>query len=121
MLGETIRELVHQAGQEKLPKLNADFDPLDGEPENINNEYHVNTLCYQLARAFTSQCHYIYAPAITRTAEIRQAIVHDVNYEKISAFWEKLDIGIVSIGVQVICSSIFVKKFPGTKFCAFNR
>lgn len=35
--------------------------------------------------------------AITRTAEILQAIVQDVNYEKISAFWKKLDIGIVGI------------------------
>ncbi len=104
--GTTIRELVNQASQERLPRLNADFVPLDGGPENINSEYHVNTLCYQLARAFDSQCHYIYAPAITRTAEIRQAIVQDVNYEKISAFWDKLDIGIVGIGAQVKSSNL---------------
>ena len=49
-----------------------------------------HTLCYELARAFGGRCHYIYAPVITRTAEIRNAIVQDANYEKISDFWKKL-------------------------------
>ena len=104
--GTTIRELTRYAEQEKLPILDADFVPLDGGPENINSEFHVNTLCYELARAFGARSHYIYAPAITRTVEIRQAIVQDVNYEKISAFWDKLDIGIVGIGAQVKSSNL---------------
>ena len=104
--GTTIRELTRYAEQEKLPALDADFVPLDGGPENINSEYHVNTLCYQLARAFGARSHYIYAPAITRTVEIRKAIVQDVNYEKISAFWDKLDIAIVGIGAQVKSSNL---------------
>ena len=49
---------------------------------------------------------YIYAPAITRTAEIRNAIVQDLNLKKISAFWEKLDIGIVGIGAPVKSSNL---------------
>ena len=104
--GTSIRELTRHAENSKLPKINADFLPLDGGPENIDSEYHVNTLCYELAKAFGSRCHYIYAPAITRTAEIRNAIVQDVNYEKISAFWEKLDIGIVGIGAPVKSSNL---------------
>ena len=104
--GTSIRELTRHAENSKLPKINADFIPLDGGPENIDSEYHVNTLCYELAKAFGSRCHYIYAPAITRTAEIRNAIVQDVNYEKISAFWEKLDIGIVGIGAPVKSSNL---------------
>ena len=99
--GTSIRELTRYAENSKLPKIDSDFIPLDGGPENIDSEYHVNTLCYELARAFGNRCHYIYAPAITRTAEIRNAIVQDLNYEKISAFWEKLDIGIVGIGAPV--------------------
>ena len=140
--GTSIRELTRYAENSKLPKIDSDFIPLDGGPENIDSEYHVNTLCYELSRAFGGRCHYIYAPAITRTAEIRNAIVQDLNYEKISAFWEKLDIGIVGIGAPVKSSnliwmgefgkqaieslkttgavgeifSVFVKTFPRTKF-----
>ena len=104
--GTSVRELVRLAEIEKVPRIYADFVPLDGGPENIDSEFHVNTLCYQLARAFESRCHYIYAPAITRTVEIRQAIIQDVNYEKISAFWDRLDIGIVGIGAQVKSSNL---------------
>lgn len=104
--GTTISELARHAEQERLPQIDADFVPLDGGPESIDSEYHVNTLCYQLARAFGARSHYIYAPAIAKTAEIRKAIVQDVNYEKISSFWEKLDIAIVGIGAPVKSSNL---------------
>ena len=95
--GTSIRELTRHAQNSKVPQIDADFVPLDGGPENIDSELHVNTLCYELARAFGGRCHYIYAPVITRTAEIRNAIVQDANYEKNSDFWKKLDIGLVGI------------------------
>lgn len=104
--GTTISELADLAEQEKLPVLDCDFVPLDGGPENIESEFHVNTLCYKLARAFTARSHYIYAPAIARTAEIKEAIVQDVNYEKISAFWSRLNIAIVGIGAPVKSSNL---------------
>ena len=104
--GTTISELATYAEQERLPQLDIDFVPLDGGPENIESEFHVNTLCYKLACAFSARSHYIYAPAITRTAEIREAIISDVNYEKISAFWNKLDIAIVGIGAPVKSSNL---------------
>ena len=104
--GTSIRELTRYAENSKLPKIEADFIPLYGGPENIDSEYHVNTLCYELSKAFGGRCHYIYAPTITRTAEIRNAIVQDINYEKISALWEKLDIGIVGIDAPVKSSNL---------------
>ena len=104
--GTSIRELTHHAQNSKVPQIDSDFVPLDGGPENIDSELHVNTLCYELARAFGGRCHYIYAPVITRTAEIRNAIVQDANYEKISAFWKKLDIGLVGIGAPVKSSNL---------------
>ena len=109
--GTSVRELTNCAEKSKLPKIDSDFVPIDGDPENIDSEYHVNTLCYELAKAFGGHCHYIYAPAITRTAEIRNAIIQDVNYEKISAFWEKLNIGIVGIGAPVKSSNNFIVQF----------
>ncbi len=106
--GTSVRELTRLAENEKskLPQLDVDFVPIDGGPENVDSEYHVNTLCYEMSRAFSGHCHYIYAPAITRTAEIRNAIIQDVNYEKISAFWDKLNIGIVGIGAPVKSSNL---------------
>lgn len=104
--GTSIRELTRCARRERLPKLDADFVPIDGGPERIDSDHHVNTLCYELANAFGARSHYIYAPAITRTAEIREAIVHDVNYEKISNFWKQLDIAIVGIGAPVKSSNL---------------
>ena len=104
--GTTISELAKFAEQEKNAVLDVDFVPLDGGPESIESEYHVNTICYQMARAFSARSHYIYAPAIAKTAEIRQAIVQDINYEKISAYWDRLDIGIVGIGAPVKSSNL---------------
>lgn len=104
--GTTISELAKFAEQEKNSPLDIDFVPLDGGPESIESEFHVNTICYQMARAFSGRSHYIYAPAIAKTAAIRQAIVQDVNYEKISAFWDRLNIGIVGIGAPVKSSNL---------------
>jgi len=104
--GTTISELAKLAEQEKNSPADVDFVPLDGGPENIDSEFHVNTVCYQMARAFGGRSHYIYAPAIARTADIRKAILQDVNYEKISAFWERVTIGIVGIGAPVKSSNL---------------
>ncbi|MBQ5503387.1 MAG: sugar-binding transcriptional regulator [Selenomonas sp.] len=104
--GTTISELAKFAEQEKNSPLDIDFVPLDGCPESIESEFHVNTICYQMARAFSGRSHYIYAPAIAKTAAIRQAIVQDVNYEKISAYWDRLNIGIVGIGAPVKSSNL---------------
>ena len=104
--GTTISELAKFAEQEKNSPLDIDFVPLDGGPESIDSEFHVNTICYQMARAFSGRSHYIYAPAIAKTAAIRQAIVQDVNYEKISAYWDRLNIGIVGIGAPVKSSNL---------------
>lgn len=104
--GTSLRELANYAEQQRFPEVNVDVVPLDGGPENINSEYHVNTICYKVARAFGARSHYIYAPAITKTPEIKQAILQDVNYEKISSFWDKLNIGIVGIGAPVKSSNL---------------
>lgn len=104
--GTSIKELIRVARRERLQQVTADFVPLDGGPESIDSEHHVNTVCYELANVFGAQSHFIYAPAITRTAEIREAIIKDANYEKISAFWERLDIGIVGIGAPVKSSNL---------------
>lgn len=104
--GTSIRELTHYAAAERLHPVRADFVPLDGGPESLDSELHVNTLCYELANAFGGRSHYIYAPTIARTAAIAAAIRQDVNFEQISRFWERLDIGIVGIGAPVKSSNL---------------
>ena len=104
--GTSIRELTRYAAAERLHPVDADFVPLDGGPESVDSELHVNTLCYELANAFGGRSHYIYAPAIARTAEIAAAIRQDVNFEQITNFWEQLDIGIVGIGAPVKSSNL---------------
>lgn len=82
--GSTIQELTKYARREKMPQLDIDFVPIDGGPESIDSDHHVNTICYEMAKAVGGRSHFIYAPAITRTSEIRDAILQDANYEKIS-------------------------------------
>lgn len=104
--GSTIQELTKQAHREKMPTLDIDVVPLDGGPESIDSDHHVNTLCYEMAKALGGHSHFIYAPAITRTAEIREAILQDSNYEKISNLWQRLDLAIVGIGAPVKSSNL---------------
>lgn len=90
--GSTIQELTKRAHREKMPQLDIDFVPIDGGPESIDSDHHVNTICYEMAKTVGGRSHFIYAPAITRTSEIRDAILQDANYEKISQLWQRLDI-----------------------------
>ncbi len=104
--GSTIKELTRYAHREKMPLLDIDVVPIDGGPENIDSDQHVNTICYEMAKAIGGRSHYIYAPAITRTSEIRDAILQDVNYEKISNFWKRMSVAIVGIGAPVKSSNL---------------
>lgn len=104
--GSTIQELTKRAHREKMPQLDIDFVPIDGGPESIDSDHHVNTICYEMAKTVGGRSHFIYAPAITRTSEIRDAILQDANYEKISQLWQRLDIAIVGIGAPVKSSNL---------------
>ena len=57
--GTSIRELTRCASEEQIRAIRADFVPLDGGPESLDSELHVNTLCYELANAFGGRSHYI--------------------------------------------------------------
>lgn len=104
--GTTIKALVAAAEGAQMPQIDADIVPIDGGPFDQSSEYHVNTLCYRLSQTMNCRSHYIYAPAITRTPEIRDAILSDVNYEKISGFWQHLTLAVVGIGAPVKSSNL---------------
>ena len=108
-----IKQSMAQAGLNLLRRIMADgqtldidFVPIDGGPESIDSDHHVNTICYEMAKTVGGRSHFIYAPAITRTSEIRDAILQDANYEKISQLWQRLDIAIVGIGAPVKSSNL---------------
>ena len=48
--GSTIQELTKYAHHEKMPQLDIDFVPIDGGPESIDSDHHVNTICYEMAK-----------------------------------------------------------------------
>lgn len=48
--GSTIQELTKRAHREKMPQLDIDFVPIDGGPESIDSDHHVNTICYEMPR-----------------------------------------------------------------------
>jgi DNA-binding transcriptional regulator LsrR (DeoR family) len=104
--GTAIGALARQSALEHCSPVSVDFVPLVGGPENIDSEFHVNTICYKVAQAFSSNSHYLYAPAITKTPEIREAIMQDVNYAKIVEYWNTLDIAFVGIGAPVKSSNL---------------
>ena len=86
--GSAIGALARQSALEHCSPVAVDFVPLVGGPENIDSEFHVNTICYKVAQAFAANSHYLYAPAITKTPEIREAISFDRcnASEKVSRF-----------------------------------
>lgn len=104
--GSSIGALARQSALEHCSPVSVDFVPLVGGPENIDSEFHVNTICYKVAQAFSSNSHYLYAPAITKTAEIREAIIQDVNYANIVEYWDNMDIAFVGIGAPVKSSNL---------------
>lgn len=104
--GTAMAAVSKCAAQERCNAVNADIVPLVGGPENMDSEFHVNTICYKVAAAFKARSHYLYAPAITKSPEIRNAIMEDVNYTKIIQYWDKMDIAMVGIGAPVKSSNL---------------
>ncbi|WP_196594321.1 sugar-binding transcriptional regulator [Pectinatus sottacetonis] len=104
--GRSMGAIANEATRESFAAVNADFVPLVGGSESLDSELLVNTICYKVANAFNANTHYLYAPAITRTADIKDAIIRDVNYLKIQDFWNRLDIAFVGIGSPYSASNV---------------
>jgi DNA-binding transcriptional regulator LsrR (DeoR family) len=104
--GSSLASIAQNASVDHCNEVAAEIVPLVGGPENLDSEFHVNTIVYKIGHAFRANSHYLYAPAVSKTAQIRQAIIQDVNYQKIAEFWEKLDIAVVGIGAPVRHSNI---------------
>ena len=104
--GRSMGAIGDQASVESFPAVDADFVPLVGGSESLDIDLHVNTICYKVANAFQARSHYLYAPAITKTPETKQAIINDTNYQKIQQLWDKLDVAFVGIGSPTSASNV---------------
>ncbi len=104
--GRSMGAIGYQAALENFPEVDADFVPLVGGSEWLDVDLHVNTICYKVANAFHGRSHYLYAPAITKNPETKQAIVKDTNYLKIQSFWDKLDVAFIGIGSPTLASNV---------------
>lgn len=103
--GSTIGALSN-AAVGKSDIVDVEMIPLVGGPENLDSEYHVNTIVYKVANAFKAKSHYLYAPAITGTAEIKSAIMQDANCSKIVQLWDQVTITILGIGAPIKSSNL---------------
>lgn len=104
--GRSMGAIGYQAALENFPAVDVDFVPLVGGSECLDIDLHVNTICYKVAHAFHARSHYLYAPAITKSAKIKEAITKDNNYLKIHDLWNKLDIAFVGIGSPTSASNV---------------
>ena len=112
--GRSMGAIGNQANLEDFPHVDADFVPLVGgaekvfnsNSEHLNVELHANTICYKVANAFKARSHYLYAPAITKTPETKQAITNDTNYQSIQNLWQELDVAFVGIGSPTLASNV---------------
>lgn len=104
--GTTIGALSNLASVEKCDIVNADMIPLVGGPENLDSEYHVNTIVYKVANAFNAKSHYLYAPAITGSVEAKSVIMQDANCNKIVKLWDEVSITILGIGAPIKSSNL---------------
>lgn len=104
--GVTIAALSNSAVADACTAVNAEMVPLVGGPENdVDSEYHVNTIVYKVATAFKAKSHYLYAPAIVATAEAKEVMVQDPNCRRVISMWDKVDIAIVGIGAPIRSSN----------------
>jgi DNA-binding transcriptional regulator LsrR (DeoR family) len=105
--GSTIGALSNAAvGKNDIVNVDVEMIPLVGGPENLDSEYHVNTIVYKVANAFKAKSHYLYAPAITGTAETKSAIMQDANCSNIVKRWDKVTITILGIGAPIKSSNL---------------
>ncbi len=75
------------------------FIPMVGGPSGqLDSQYHVNTICYQAAAKWRARSLMIDAPAITEQREIRDLLMQAPYFQKISGYWDKIDIALFGIG-----------------------
>lgn len=104
--GRSMSAISQYISQTKLNNISVDFVPLVGGCTHKNVQLHGNTICYSLAQSFNARCHSLYAPVITTSASLKQAIEEDISFQNIRTLWEKLDIAFVGIGAPKSSSNI---------------
>lgn len=104
--GTSMGSMADNVVPDKNMMSGVEIIPLVGGVENVVSKYHVNTIITKIAEAYGATSHCLYAPAICQTAEIKDAITQNANYQKIAGMWDRLTIAFVGIGVQIKNSNV---------------
>jgi len=104
--GSSVASMAENAMPRKNSLPDVQIVPLVGGPEGVETKYHVNSIITKMAEAFGARSYCLYAPAICQTAEIRNAVMQNVNYQKIAGLWEKISVVFVGVGAPVKHSNI---------------
>lgn len=104
--GKTMASVADAAMAEACDPISADMIPLVGGPENVDSEYHVNTITYKVANAFKAKSHYLYAPAIAGSVEAKEIMTQDANCRKVIDLWERVSIAVVGVGTPLRHSNL---------------
>lgn len=104
--GTSMGSMADNVVPDKNMMSGVEIIPLVGGVENVVSKYHVNTIITKIAEAYGATSHCLYAPAICQTAEIKDAITQNANYQKIASMWDRLTIAFVGIGVQIKNSNV---------------
>ncbi|WP_091746339.1 sugar-binding transcriptional regulator [Propionispora vibrioides] len=114
--GRTLGAVAQAATLERCNPVQADILPLGGSLENVNDEYHVNTIIYKMATAFKARSHYLYAPFFTSSAEAKAVFMQDSNCRRIAALWERLTIAVIGIGSPASSSNWIWSGYFGNEY-----
>lgn len=96
--GRTINEMVSLLAPSNPRKI--DVVPLLGESaSSISGEYsQVNQTVMQFAQAFNGQPHFLLAPLVVGSKELRDSLYEDEDVRRVASFWDRLDYSIMGIG-----------------------
>ncbi len=111
--GRTMGSMIDRPVDYKPRK--ADFVPLVGGPGTLDSKYHVNTIIYNVAKAFGATSHFIDAAAVVEKKETKEDIINSNYFKKILDMWKNINIAVVGIGAPLASSNMIWTGFYGNK------
>ncbi|WP_345742163.1 sugar-binding transcriptional regulator [Cytobacillus gottheilii] len=95
--GSTLGKMIDPL--RKYPKREIDFIPLIGGPGKIAVNEHVNTIVYNVAKAFNGRANFIDVPAVVPSKKTKEELNNSAYQETVVKLWKSITIAIIGIGV----------------------
>lgn len=94
--GETLTALVEEYPYDK--RKNLKIVPLEGGMGQSRIEIHANQLAYKLAEKTGGTCHYLYAPAVVETENLRNRLIQLEDLNTVLAEGKSVDTALIGLG-----------------------